>query len=225
MLRIGHRGAAGYEPENTLRSFAKALALGVDMIELDVHCCKSGEIVVIHDLMLDRTTNGHGVVQTTSLDALQNLDAGKGEHIPTLLEVRDLVNRRAQINIEIKSTDATKGVVECIQESVRSAHWKYEDFLVSSFDFNILGSIKKIDPRIRIGALIIVLPEDRAAFAQEMRAYSVHSPVNSTTKAFVDDAHARGLQAIVWDANAPQMIQYAKDIGVDGIISDYPDRI
>jgi len=101
-LKIGHRGAMGYEPENTLRSFKKALDLKVDMIELDVYVCKSDELIVIHDDKVDRTTNGQGYVVNKTFEELRTLDAGKNEKIPTLSEVLNLVNRKAKLNIELK---------------------------------------------------------------------------------------------------------------------------
>src|SRR3989344_4626849 len=108
VLRIAHRGASGHKPENTLAAFAKALEIGVDIIELDVRVCKTGELVVFHDMALERTTNGNGLVADTSLEELKKLDAGGGEQVPTLKEVIDLVNKRVVLNIEMKG----KGVVE-----------------------------------------------------------------------------------------------------------------
>src|SRR6056297_2287931 len=102
VLKIGHRGAMGYEPENTLRSFKKAIELNVDMVELDVYVCSSGELVVIHDDKVDKTTNGKGYVSEKSFDELRKLDAGMGEKIPTLQEVLDLIDKRAKVNIELK---------------------------------------------------------------------------------------------------------------------------
>ncbi len=102
VLRIGHRGAAGHEPENTLLSLNKAVELGCDMTEIDVHVCASGEVVVIHDEEVYRTTNGTGFVSQMSLDALKALDAGKGESIPTLEEVLSALKGRIQLNIELK---------------------------------------------------------------------------------------------------------------------------
>ncbi len=133
MLRIGHRGACGYEPENTLRSFNRALQLRVDMVELDVHVCRSGEIVVIHDSKVDRTTGGTGYVADKTLDELRTLDAGKGEKIPTLQEVLTLVNRKVKVNIELKGTGTAKPVFQLLEKHVRELGWSYGDFLISSF--------------------------------------------------------------------------------------------
>ncbi len=119
MLKIGHRGAMGYAPENTLGSFAKALELGVDGIELDVHVCKSGEVVVIHDERVDRTTNGKGQVKEMTLKELKELDAGKGERIPTLEEVLDFVDRRAFIDIELKAEGIGNSVADIVRKYIQ----------------------------------------------------------------------------------------------------------
>ena len=116
MIRIGHRGAMGYEPENTLRSFKKALALKVDMIEFDVYVCKTGEVVVIHDDKVDRTTNGKGYVVQKTLQELTSLDAGKGEKIPLLEEALDCINKKVQVNIELKGEGTAEPVYKIIQK-------------------------------------------------------------------------------------------------------------
>lgn len=113
-LIVGHRGASGYEPENTLLSFERAIAMGVDMIELDVYVCKTGQLVVMHDDTINRTTNGKGKVMELTWDTLKKYDAGKGEHIPLLSQVFDLVNKRIIINIELKGPHTAKPVAELI---------------------------------------------------------------------------------------------------------------
>jgi len=110
VLRIGHRGAAGHAPENTLASFRKAIELGLDMTELDVHVCASGELVVIHDENVDRTTNSKGWVSKLSLTELKRLDAGAGETVPTLAEVLDLLKDRIMLNIELKGLGTAEPV-------------------------------------------------------------------------------------------------------------------
>jgi len=104
-LKIGHRGAMGYQPENTLISFEKAIQLGVDMIEMDVEKCKTGELIIIHDQKVDRTTNGEGYVADFSFEEIKKLDAGNGEKIPTVQEVLNLVKNRVKINLELKNPD------------------------------------------------------------------------------------------------------------------------
>ena len=119
MLKIGHRGATGYAPENTRASFAKALELGVDGIELDVHVCESGEVVVIHDERVDRTTNGKGKVREMSLPELKGFNSGTGEPILTLEEVLDFVNRRAIIDIELKAEGISHSVADVVLKYIR----------------------------------------------------------------------------------------------------------
>jgi glycerophosphoryl diester phosphodiesterase len=118
MQIIGHRGASGYEPENTLRSFQKAIDLGVEMIELDVYTCKSGELVVMHDDKVNRTTNGNGYVFNMTLTELKTLDAGKGEKVPTLVEVFDLINKKIAINVELKGEGTAESTAELIQKYI-----------------------------------------------------------------------------------------------------------
>jgi len=133
-LKIGHRWAAGYEPENTLASFKKAIDLNVDMIELDVYLCKTGELVVLHDPKVDRTTNGIGYIEEKTFEEVRNLDAGKGEKIPTLKEVFELTNRKVKINIELKWAGTAKPVSKLIKEYVENKWREYDDFMISSFD-------------------------------------------------------------------------------------------
>lgn len=228
MLKIGHRGAAGYEPENTLRSFKKAMALGVDMIELDVHLCKSGEVVVIHDDTLERTTNGFGYVAQKTLAELNDLDAGAGDRIPTLPEVLELVNRRAKVNIELKGRGTAEAVAGLIAQYIRIADWKYEDFLVSSFSRKELRILRNIDSRVLLGMLLENFSLGDIGFwrfAEEISAHSVHIPLGLANQRLVDLIHLENRTALVWVVNKPVDILYVKSLGVDGIFSDYPDRL
>ena len=224
IIRIGHRGACGYEPENTLLSFRKAIELKVDMVEVDVRICGSGEPVAIHDDTLDRTTNGTGRVSEKTLEELRSLDAGKGQYVPALREVFDAVSRNAAINIELKDRNAVKPVAGLINEYVRKG-WSYSDFLVSSFDHLQLKAVKELNPEIRIGALIAAEVPEFAAFAKEMGAYSVHSNGSAVTSAFMHEVHARSILVFVYTRNDAGSIATLKSAGVDGIFSDYPDRI
>lgn len=132
VVKVGHRGAAGHEPENTLRSFRRAMELGADMVELDVHLCGSGELVVIHDETVDRTTDGTGEVAKMTLDEMRALDAGKGERIPTLQEVIDLATGRMDINIELKGLGTAGPALEHIEDAVDNG-WEISGFHASSF--------------------------------------------------------------------------------------------
>ncbi len=126
VLKIGHRGAMGYEPENTLRSFQKALDLGVDMIELDVYLCKTGELVVIHSDKLSRTTDGRGFVRNMSFKELEEMDAGKGEKIPSLQQVLDLIDKKTIVNIELKGPGTAKPSINIIEHYIEEKVNFYE---------------------------------------------------------------------------------------------------
>ena len=211
ILKIGHRGAAGYVPENTLASFEKAIALGVDMVELDVHCCKSGELVVIHDETVDRTTSGHGTVASMTLAELQALS------IPTLDEVIRLVDKRVMINIELKGKGTALPVGRMIEGN--------ESFLISSFDHAQLLQLKEHYPKLRRAPLLETLPKDASALIQEHSPYALNPSFRKVTKAFIDAAHDAEVKIYVWTVNTPGDIARMRALGVDGIFSDYPDRI
>lgn len=225
VLRIGHRGAAGYEPENTLRSFEKALALDVGMIELDVHLCKTGQVVVIHDTKVDRTTNGTGFVADKAYDDLTKLDAGKGERIPTLVEVLDLVDRRARVNIELKARGAAKPVAGIVHRYITEKGWSHSDFLISSYDIHELMRLRELDKRVRIGKNLRVVPKRFNEIARELGLYSVHPWSAVCTKRFVSRSHNLGLKVYAYTVDTKWAIDKLKAIGVDGVFSNFPDRI
>ncbi len=224
-LKIGHRGASGYEPENTLRSFERAMDLNADMVELDVHRCRSGELVVIHDNRVDRTTNGKGYVSEMELGELRSLDAGKGERIPTLREVFDMIGGRVAVNIELKGQGTARPVFELIEHYVRKRNWSYDDFMVSSFNHYELLEFVELNPPVRIGALMEGIPLGYAEFAERLRAYAVNVSLEFINRDFVDDAHKRGMKFFVYTVNVPEDIEKMRSLGVDGVFSNYPDRL
>lgn len=221
---FGHRGAAGHEPENTLRSVRKALDLGADGIEVDVYFV-DGELVVIHDATLQRTTNGSGRVADKSFAQLRALDAGRGEQIPTLAEVFDTVAHRAVINVELKGPRTAAPVAMLVSDYVQRRGWRWEEFLVSSFDHKQLKEAQRCAPALRIGALINRVPPDHAAFAERLGAYAVNPNRLCVTRALVTDAHKRGLNVFVFTVNEPKDIARMKAFDVDGVFSDFPGRV
>jgi len=224
-IRIGHRGACGYAPENTLASCAKALELGVAMIELDVYCCASGELVVIHDATLKRTTNGDGCVEQWGLEQLKELDAGHGQKIPTLAEVFDHIDRQAIINIELKGINTGPAVVQLIEHYVHTRGWSYDDFLVSSFNHRQILEIKNLNPALHTSALLEGIPITLAAFAISCNANAIGISKDCITQEYVDHAHKLGLKVYVFTVNETYDIERIAHLRVDGIISNYPDRI
>jgi glycerophosphoryl diester phosphodiesterase len=221
---FGHRGACGHAPENTVRSVRKALELGADGVEVDVQIA-DGELVVIHDNTLDRTTNGHGRLAKKSFAYLRSLDAGSGERIPTLAEIFNAVNRRAVINVELKGANTAAPVSALIAEYVNRRSWSYDDFLISSFDLARIREAKQWCPEIRIGALIMRRPRGLAKFAEALGMWSLHVSRRCVTPKLVADAHRRGLKVFIFTINEPGEIARMKTLGVDGVFSDFPERV
>ena len=225
MLKMAHRGASGYEPENTLRSFKKAIELKSDVIELDVQLTKDNQLVVIHDDLVDRTTNGKGKVMDLTFAEIRKLDAGKGEKIPTLEEVFNLVNKQIKINIELKSKKTAKPVNDLIEKYVKEKNWSYEHFLVSSFHFSELKVFYGLNKNVKIGVLFEHYPWLYLWRTKKVNAYSITPGLKHATSKFVEKAHQKGLKVFVWTANTKEEIEKLKLLVVDGIFSNFPDRI
>ena len=225
MLKIGHRGAKGYEPENTLVSFQKALNMQVDGIELDVHLSADGELVVIHDETIDRTTNGHGFVNQLSLRELKQVRIINENEIPTLQEVFDLVNQDCFINIELKNYDTTTKVVKLIEKYVSKKNWHYDHFLVSSFDWNALQQVRFLNDKIQIGVLTETDLDLALAFAKFIQAKSIHPHFHLLTKENTAKIQQKGIQVFPWTINETEDIQKITAFKVNGIITDFPNRI
>jgi len=223
--KIGHRGAKGHLAENTLESISLALEMGVDAIEIDVHRCASGELVVIHDFTLDRTTNGEGEVSKYNLKDLKNLLVEGKYQIPTLREVLDLIEGKCYINIELKGLNTAAGACEVIQEYINDRSWKYSDFIVSSFQKNELFEVLMLNPDIPIGVLSKASVTEAIELGKLLNAKAIHPSVGIITRDNVQLTHEMGFKVNVWTVNDPEAIQRMQDFGVDAIISDYPDRL
>ncbi len=219
MKKIGHRGAKGYEPENTLVSFQKAIDLNVDGVELDVHLSSDGALIVIHDETIDRTTNGKGFVNQFTASKLKKYG------IPTLIEVLDLAKKRCFVNIELKGIGTEKPVVELIEHFSTEKNWNYKRFLVSSFDWKMLEEVQLLHPKIRIGVLTEESIEAALAFAKKVNAYSIHPDYRLLTKENVALMQENGFEVYPWTVNSKEDIQKIKSFNINGIISDFPDRI
>ncbi len=219
MHKIGHRGAKGYVAENTLASFQKAIDLKVDGIELDVFLCQTGEVVVIHDETIDRTTSRKGFVKDFSAAELEVLG------IPTLQSVLELVNLQCFVNIELKSYDAADKVVEIIEHFVSEENWDHADFVVSSFDWNALQQVHFLNDKIRIGVLTNTDLDLAMAFAKFIKAYSVHPYYHLLTAENVSQMQLKNFKVYPWTINETEDIIFVKSLLVDGIITDFPDRL
>ena len=223
-LCIGHRGARGHAPENTLLSIDTGIRLGAEMIEFDVQRC-DGELVVIHDPRLERTTNGQGRVEESRFEYLRSLDAGQGQQIPTLREVLDLVEARVSLNIEIKSAGGTATSVATALREALADGWNASQFLVSSFHLPELYEFKQLAPEIPIAALVCGVPLDWAGCAVELGAQALNVSAEFADTRLLHDAHARGLKMYVYTVNHLDDMRRLCDAGFDGVFSDYPDRV
>jgi len=215
MLKIGHRGAKGHVAENTIASFLKAIELGVDMIELDVHLSKDGIPMVIHDETIDRTTHHSGFVNQFTAEFLQSID------IPGLKDVFDLVENRCAINIEIKVFEATKPVLEVL----KNAKFLQEKIIISSFDWDVLNVCRFEEQSISLGILTELSIEEALTFAKKINAYSINPYFKLLNHKNVKDIHQNGFKVFPWTVNNPDDITFVKSLKVDGIISDFPDRL
>ena len=232
-LRIAHRGAAGTRPELTRPAFERALEIGVDMIELDVQLTRDRRLVVLHDRELGRTVQGTGAVRERTLAELCALDAGAwfaleyaGTRVPSLDEVLDLTAGRAALNVEIKSPEpdwetTAQAVIELL-----TARRRLDTTIVSSFDMGALRAVRERSAAARIGVLWHSADLDPMwLLAEGLQARSVHPQWSLIDVALVTHAHAHSLEVIAWTANDPAAIAALAALGVDGIISDYPERL
>ncbi|HEY9790453.1 MAG TPA: glycerophosphodiester phosphodiesterase [Candidatus Obscuribacterales bacterium] len=228
-LIIAHRGGRRWAPENTLAAFKRSVDAHVDGIELDIHRCKTGELIVIHDETLQRTTNGAGLVKDKTLAELKSLDAGswykpefKDERLPLLSEVLDLVDGKCSVNVEIKDTPiAYPGIDDALIELL--SHYKYpEKIIVSSFDHAILKSFHAKAPQYKVGFLDAAIPASIGEYAQIVGATAWNPDYEVLRTDAVTDAHAAGLKIFTWTVNKPEEWNKLNKMGVDGIITDDP---
>ena len=220
---IAHRGASGQFPENTLLAFSEAITQGADAIELDVFAL-NGELVVIHDHHLNRTTNATGSIYPLSLAQLQQIDAGQGQTIPLLWHVLQLVQHKLWLNIELKGPDTVKPLLTLLQRAEQELKFDCSTLIISSFNHHLLAELKQLRPELKLGALTASLPLEYAAFASELGAYSVHCDVSFIDQKFVGDAKRRGLKTYVYTVDYADDIEKLQRLGVDGIFTNYPAR-
>jgi glycerophosphoryl diester phosphodiesterase len=215
---VGHRGAAAYEPENTLRSFKRALDMGVTALELDVQLTKDGRLAVIHDETVDRTTDGQGRVRDFTLAELRKLDAGLGERIPALEEVVDLVNGRAGLLVEVKQPDAALPALRFFRE-----HRLFDQAYLISFWHPAIKAVKAEEPRLRTGALLVGCPADPAGVARAARVETLVLQYAYVNAELVAAAHAKDIQVFVWNIDTVETLKPYLSMNLDGIGSNCPD--
>jgi glycerophosphoryl diester phosphodiesterase len=234
-LVFAHRGASDMAPENTLAAFEAAITADADGIELDVTRCATGEIVVIHDDTLERTTNGSGRVDKTPWAALRELDAGSwfaptfaGQRVPLLTEVLDLVGHRLRINVELKGiTSHPTGMEQEVAEMIH-ARGLADEVILSSFNPSALWRARKVAPELRRGLLYATqLPIylARAWSRLLLQPNALHPEFHIVNATYLHWAQQRGYHVNVWTVNEPQDMQVMIRLGVDAIITNHPARL
>ncbi len=229
---IAHRGGREWAPENTMAAFRQALDLKVDGIELDVQRCATGELVVFHDDDVGRTTNGVGLVADISLGELRRLDAGswfdkafRGEQVPTLQEVLELVDGKCMLNIEIKNTPVS---YENIEEDVVALLADYahkESIIISSFDHYVLARLAEIAPEYKLAVLNDAVVLDLPAYLARFGALYYHPGFDSCRADVVEECHKNGIQVNSWTINGRKNWSRSLDLALDGIVTDDPEDL
>lgn len=225
MLKIAHRGASGYAPENTLKAFRLGIKQGADGMEFDIRTCKTGEPVIIHDATLKRTTNGKGYVRRKTLKELKSLDAGDGEQIPTLEEVLEAFAGKVWLFLEIKDAASIKPTAALVKKYGERVG--YDKMPVIGFNLRWLAAVKKINPKILIGATPSDsgIPQNFFTKAKQMNAWSANPCIKLLTPAHMKAARENGLRITTWTANSKRDIDKARKLGVDAVLGDFPDRL
>lgn len=229
---IAHRGGRDWAPENTLAAFAKSVELGVDGVEFDVHRCATGELVVIHDDDLQRTTNGVGLIKDSSLAELKRLSAGlwfdkvfREERVPLLTEVLDLLKPGMLIDIELKNAPIGYDGIEEDLLDVIEPYRQSLDLAVSSFDHHCLRRLRALDSDIKIGVLCAANLIDLAEYAAKFNASYYIQDFDCLLPESVVEAKQAGLKTIVWTVNDLHRWQQLIEMGVDGICTDHPAEL
>jgi glycerophosphoryl diester phosphodiesterase len=221
-MLIGHRGARGLAPENTLLAMEAGIAAGCPWLEFDVQRHPEGALFLLHDLTLERTTNGEGLAAETAWPTLRALDAGQGQRLPTLDEVLDHVGTRARLNIELKTWGGTaEAVASCLRARL-AAGWEAEQFQVSSFHLPELQVFHWLLPEVPVGVLFCGVPLDGAAAASTLGAQSLNLSNEFIDAALVADAKARGLKVWVYTVNTHDEYRRLAALGIDGVFTDVP---
>ncbi len=231
---IGHRGAAGYAPENTLTAFNHARQLGCRLIEFDVKLSAEGEAFVFHDDTLERTSNGRGEFRKATSDYIKSLDAGswfsqafEGQKIPLLRDVIQwLSENNMDANIEIKPCDGR--AQQTTEQLLNELHYWPTDKtppLISSFNFDALAHCHRLAPHWPLGLLFHHWHKNWLDMAQSLHCFSVHLSKRITTKKRVEDIKRHGYRVCVYTVNTKSEAQKFFNYGVDAVFSDYPDLL
>ena len=219
VLRIGHRGACGHAPENTLASIEKAISVGCEFTEVDVQRTADGSLVLLHDARVDRTTNGKGPVAQMNLQEVRGLDAGRGQKMPTLEEALTTAHGRIGLILELKAEGLAYDICAIVRASGFAGPVIYASFLHEE-----LQHVRRADPDSKTLVLFKRLPKYPAAEAIRLQATHVGLRFDTATLPLVKAIHKAHLTVFVYTVNKPADIAKMRTLGVDGIVSNYPDR-
>jgi glycerophosphoryl diester phosphodiesterase len=234
---VAHRGASGYAPENTIAAFDKAVEMKADYIEIDVQRSKDGELVVIHDTTVDRTTDGSGPVQSLTYEEIRNLDAGSwkgtefaGEKIPTFDEILDRYHGKVGILIELKAPELYPGIEESVALELKERNLdkpQNENTIIQSFNFDSMKKMNDLLPKVPIGVLTSSRLHTTQQALKEFSAYADYFNPSYTivTKELVNQVHEEGMKIQSWTVRSQETADFLLEMQVDGIITDYPDYV
>lgn len=234
---IAHRGATGYAPENTVAGFDLAVDMKADYIEIDVQRSKDGELVVIHDTSVDRTTDGTGKVGGLTFDYLRSLDAGSwkgeqfaGEPIPTFEEILDRYHGKVGILIELKAPELYPGIEEQVADKLKERNLdkpQNEKIIIQSFNFESMKTMDQLLPNVPIGVLTSNRADTTAEALQEFSAYAdwFNPSYGIVTEELVNQVHSLGMQIGSWTVRSQDAADFLFEMDVDAIITDYPDYV
>ena len=226
-LSIGHRGAKGYVAENTYESISKAIQLGVDGIEIDVFKCTSGELVLFHDKDLKELTGESGLIENLTIKELEQFLVQGKYKIPTLKDVLTRIEKPLFVNIELKGLNTAQATSKIIADLSKSTSWSLEHFIVSSFNWDELELFRSIDKNTPVGVLVSksMSINEAIEFGKKINAQAIHPNFKLLNDKAVKKIKNNGFKIYTWTVNDEDDINFMKKLKVDGIISDYPDRI
>lgn len=217
----------GHVLENTIESVQKAIELNVDGIEIDVFKSKTGELVVYHDPFLSRLSNSNAFIEQISLDSIKKIELIGGYFIPTLKEIVDIIPEKIFLNIELKGQDTAFETNKIIINYLNTYNFPVSKFIISSFRWDELKKIRSINKDIPIAILVDSLYkiDDAIKLAKQINAFALNPNKNFITKEIVNNIQSNNIKVYPYTINTPRNIRRIRSMGVDAIITDYPERI
>ncbi|MBM7588105.1 glycerophosphoryl diester phosphodiesterase [Bacillus pakistanensis] len=234
---VAHRGAAGYAPENTIAAFDKAVEMKADYIEIDVQRSKDGELVIIHDTTINRTTDGTGQVKDLTFDQLRSFDAGSwmgeqfsGEKIPAFDEILDKYHGKVGILIELKAPELYPGIEEEVAEELKERNLdkpQNEKIIIQSFHFDSMKKINSLLPKVPVGVLTSSITDTTDEALKEFSMYAdyFNPSYRIVTKDLVNRVHSFDMKISSWTVRSQEAADFLLKMDVDAIITDYPDYV